>query len=262
MSSRRDAPEPGALIPLNGTLNLRDLGGWPTAGGTIAHGRLFRSDRLAGLTGDDHSRLDALGIATVIDLRYEQEVAEHPSLLWSSVVNHHNIPLGGALANQQSFIARALAGHFDGVSDDDVGQSYLDLLEIHATDFGRAIEALLEPSDPALFHCTAGKDRTGLLAMLILRAVGVADDDVLTDFELSNRYRARRRVAELRSVFADHGLDVELFRPALSAPRPAMERAMGWIDHEWGGTGRWISDAASVEEAEHRLTRRLVTQPR
>ncbi len=248
----------GALIPLEGTLNLRDLGGWTTATGrTTAFGHFYRSDRLSGLTDADHHTLDDLAIDTVVDLRYEAEVAEHPSLLWSTVAHHHEIPMGGELADQRSFIDRALAGEFDGITDADVADSYIDLLGNHAEGFGRAVTALLD-GGAGLYHCTAGKDRTGLLSMLVLRTVGVSTSDVLADFVLSNEYRAAKRMAQLKPVFDDAGLDIESFRPALSAPRPALEQAVSWIEANHGTAEAFLTGPGAVDDPGARLQARLL----
>lgn len=253
------ATPPGSLIALDGTLNLRDLGGWPTASGDhqVARHTLYRSDRLSDLTAADHRVLASLGIVTVIDLRHDAEAAEHPSKLWPGVDNHVKIPMGGDLADQRSFIERALAGEYTGISDHDVAASYVDFLTGHASDFGTAVDTLAY-GGPALFHCTAGKDRTGLLAMLLLRTVGVADSDVRRDFVLSNEYRAERRVAALRPVFAEHGLDVEDFRPALSAPEAALVHAMRWIDDAHGSTAAYLAGPCNVTEPVARLEGRLL----
>ena len=265
-AERVDAVErpPGSLIALDGTLNFRDLGGWSTATGehVVSRATLYRSDRLSDLTPADHAVLERLGVVTVIDLRYEAEAAQHPSNLWSGVQDHVAIPMGGDLADQRTFIERALDGDYDGITDDDVAVSYVELLTEHASDFGAAVDTLTE-GGTALFHCTAGKDRTGLLAMLLLRTVGVADRDVLRDFTLSNEYRAERRMAQLRGVFADRGLNIEDFRPALSAPGPALERAMRWIDETHGSTATFLAEACGVAEPVDRLRRRLlVAAPR
>ena len=249
---------PGSLISLEGTLNLRDLGGWPTSTGDqiVARARLYRSDRLSDLTTADHAVLERLGIVTVVDLRYEREAAEHPSKLWPSVQNHVSIPMGGDLADQRTFIERALDGDFDDITDEDVGESYVTFLVDHAVDFGAAVNAITD-GVPALFHCTAGKDRTGLLSMLVLRTVGVDDRDVLRDFTLSNDYRAERRMAQLRPLFAERGLDVERFRPALSAPGPALTQAMVWIDDTYGSTADYLAGPCGLTEPVERLRQLL-----
>ncbi|MCP3987964.1 MAG: tyrosine-protein phosphatase [Actinomycetia bacterium] len=250
---------PGALIELDGTMNLRDLGGWPATGGATAYGRLYRSDRLSGLSDADHRHLEGREIVTVIDLRYEAEVNEHPSRLWSSVTNHHEIPMGGDLADQRSFVERVLAGDLEGISDDDVAESYVTMLDTHADQFGQAIEALLAPG-PALFHCTAGKDRTGLLSMLVLGTVGVSDDDIISDFVLSNKYRASRRIEQLRPTFEAQGLDIDRYRPALSAPGPAMIKALEWITSTSGTAERYLTMEAGVAEAASRLRQLLIVE--
>lgn len=237
---------PGSLIVMDGSLNLRDLGGWPTAdGGTIAPGRLFRSDRLSELTEADLQRHDELGIRTVIDLRYEREVADDPSRLWSAVENHVEIPMGGGAADQKSFIERVFAGEMDEIDGEWVGEAYIGMLTDHATDFGEAISTAVDKA-PALFHCTAGKDRTGLFAMLVLSTCGVEREHILKDFDLSNEYRAEKRMAALAPTFAEKGLDVENFRAALGAPRDAMEMAFAFLDREHGGPVNYLETTAGM----------------
>ncbi len=241
---------PGARIELDGALNLRDLGGWATADGrTVRYGKAFRCDRLSDLSTNDHATLDSLNIKTVIDLRYEREVVEHPSALWGAVTNHLEIPMGGGqLADQKSFIERAIDGEFEGITDADVGESYLSLLTDHAADFARVVTSTVTEG-PSLFHCTAGKDRTGLTAMLILSTLGVSDEDIRTDFGLSNEYRAETRIAQLRDFFTERGLDVENFRPALSAPVPAMAQAQAWIEAEHGGAEGYLRTSGMSPDA-------------
>lgn len=252
------SPVPGALIPLDGAMNLRDLGGWPTDdGSTTAYGRLFRCDRLSDLSDADHRTLEALGIDTVVDLRYNSETTSHPSRLWPGVLFHHAVPMGGRLAQERSFIERALAGELDDLTEHDVGESYIEFLTDHRLDFGRAIDHLLG-DNPSLFHCSAGKDRTGLVSMLMLRTVGVGPDEVMADYLLSNEYRAERRMAELEPVFAEHGRNVDDFRPALSAPQAAMERALEWIDQTHGGAEAYLAGPAGMVDPGPRLHRRLL----
>ena len=250
-------PAPGARIELEGALNLRDIGGWATPDGPVRRGRAFRCDRLSTLTEADLAALDGLGIDTVIDLRHDGEVSADPSRLWPAVRAHHEIPMGGRLANQRSFIERVFDGELDEITDADVAESYTAMLADHGPELGRAVEALLG-AEAALYHCTAGKDRTGLLTMLMLWTVGVARHDIVADFALSNIYRAEVRVEQLRPQFVNAGLDIERFRPALSAPRPALEEAMRWIDDEYGSAERYLGEAGGVDQPAARLRRILL----
>jgi protein-tyrosine phosphatase len=257
---RADDLGPGDRVALDGARNLRDLGGYPTRSGRLVRRRLvFRSDRLSGLTDADCARLAELGIRTVVDLRYDAEVSEHPNRLWPTVERHERVPMAAELAKERSFLDRVLGGEITAITDDDVAQSYLDMLDTHAEGFARVVRFVLV-GRPTLFHCTAGKDRTGLCAMLLLGTLGVADEVVLDDFTRSNEHRSERRIAELRDDFAARGLDVEAFRPALSAPRPAMERAMAWLSDEVGGPERYLLEVAGLGEDEIAALRQLLVE--
>ncbi len=253
---------PGTRIELEGALNLRDLGGWPTlGGGRVRHGVAYRCDNLAKLTAADHGRLVALGIRTVIDFRYSREIGDDPSRLWPTVELHVEIPMAGKLAQEKSFMERAFDGEMDGIDDDWVFASYVDILTDHPTDYGRAIRHVIADG-PALFHCTAGKDRTGLMAMLVLSVAGVDRESILDDFDLSNVYRAEARMAQLAPLFAERGLDVEAFRPALGAPRPALAKTLAWLDAEHGGPLGYLQAAAGLTPDElDRLRSILVVDP-
>ena len=88
---------------------------------------------------------------------------------------------------------------------------------------------------PAVFHCTAGKDRTGLAAALLLSVLGVDRELILDDYELTNITRSELRIAELRPELEAAGIDVERVRPYLSAPRAAMDATLTWLDAEHSG---------------------------
>lgn len=168
----------------------------------MRRGFAYRCDRLSQLTERDHATLSQLGVVTVIDFRYEREVTEDPSRLWPSVANHVEIPMAGKLAQEKTFLERAFAGEMDGINDDWVFESYVDILTDHPIDYATAIRHVAA-SAPSLFHCTAGKDRTGLMTMLLLSVAGVDRELILDDFDLSNRYRAEPRMAALAPMFAE-----------------------------------------------------------
>ncbi len=236
---------PGKRIDLDGALNLRDLGGWEADDGNVAFGHLFRSDRLSELSDADHAKLDGLNIRTVIDLRHGHEIDDAPSRLWPRVEHHQNIPMTGDSVQPRTLLEMAFSGEMDDISAIRVGDMYIGMLTRHATDFGRAINLAVAQA-PSLFHCTAGKDRTGLFSMLVLSSLGVSEEDVLTDFTLSNTYRAETRIKELTPLFAERGLDVEDYRAALSAPQPALEMAIEWLSDTHGGPHEYLTNVAGL----------------
>jgi protein-tyrosine phosphatase len=255
-----EALSPGDRLPLEGVRNLRDLGGYRTRDGrAVRRGLLFRSDRLTDLSDADVARLAGIGIRTVVDLRYQTEVSEHPSRLWSTVERHEHVPLAGAMVKERSFLDQVFSGDVAAITDDDVAASYVELLEEHPSDFARVVRIVVAGA-PALFHCTAGKDRTGLVAMFVLSVLGVEAPVVLDDFELSNRHRAEPRIAELRPSFAARGLDIEAFRPGLSAPRAALVAAMGWLEREVGGPERYLREVGGLDGGELDALRALLLE--
>ncbi|MEP7046695.1 MAG: tyrosine-protein phosphatase [Ilumatobacteraceae bacterium] len=180
---------PARLIALEAVHNFRDLGGYATADGrTTQWRRLYRADGLYRLTPADVAVLEPLGLRTVIDLRSQPELDErgrfpveaHP------VVFHH-------LAIVDKTWAHDDAPPYER-DEDFLIWAYEEMLTIGAPRFARAFEVLAEPGTlPAVFHCAAGKDRTGLLAALLLGSFGVSHDDIVADYALTVEGMARFR---------------------------------------------------------------------
>ncbi|MFI9201232.1 tyrosine-protein phosphatase [Streptomyces sp. NPDC053048] len=187
--------------------NFRDLGGYQAADGrTVRWGRLFRSDSLGKLEGQDWDRFLALGIRTVIDLRYPWEIERSGRVPHHQELAYHNLsiehrPYDQAGLGPEVEPARFLADRYGEVAHDGV-KEIRGALEIIATD-----------TAPLVFHCHSGKDRTGLLAMLVLALIGVHEDDIVADFALTE-LATERLVADWHSNY-----------PALTLTWPAYGRA-------------------------------------
>jgi protein-tyrosine phosphatase len=156
------------VLRLQGLLNLRDLGGLPTLDGRrVRRGVLFRSDYPA-LVGDSEvSRaVTRLGLRAVVDLRARRE-AEFECVAWSDYgVDYHQCPISSGGSSWHAGYHLYLTHRPETVAS--------------------ALRVLLQPGlGPALFHCAAGKDRTGTVAALLLSALGVADTEVVADYVLS-----------------------------------------------------------------------------
>lgn len=240
----------GGLLPLAGAMNARDIGGYPTAAGEVARGRVYRADHLNELTDDDLGLLADRGIRTVIDLRRDGEIEERPSRLWGTVSRHLHHGIGGEASNYDTMLERFTTGD---VADDPVRAMITDyrwMIEERAEVFGQVIAEIADPGNhPVLFHCTAGKDRTGITAAVVLTVCGVDRETVLDDYELTNRFRAARRVAQLRPELEERGIDVDRIAPYFGAPRPALATTLTHLDDRFGGVDAWLTGPAGVSPA-------------
>ena len=173
---------PSRLIGLEAVHNFRDLGGYPTAGGRTTKWRtLFRSDGLYRLRGaDDMSRVRQLGLKSVIDLRTEREQREQGIFPTDDIeVTFHHL----------SIVDVTWSDTETPEFDDEVEflvWGYRDMLEIGSSRFADAMHVLAQTDSlPAVFHCAAGKDRTGVLAALLLSSLGVDDAHICADYGLT-----------------------------------------------------------------------------
>ena len=226
------------FVPLAGAFNFRDLGGYATQDGRrVRSGLLYRSDTLHRLTDADVELLRGLELRTVIDLRAADELEEHgPGRLGGNVVVVHNLPMFDD--------TRTLA--IDGLAAEDaigkLAELYVRMLERGGPALARTVELLAAPDAlPAVFHCMAGKDRTGIVAAVLLQAMGVADDVIAKDYAISTG--ALRRAYEWWREQAP-----ESERPASRLP--------DWILASQAGTMlRFLGEL----RARHRSARGLLT---
>ena len=251
----------GRLIPLEGAMNVRDIGGYGTVdGGSVRTGLVYRGDHLAELTEADIEALAALRLRSVVDLRRDVEVAERPSRLPATVIHRHSHPIGSDASTYDTWLERLAQGD---IARDPVGhmiEDYRWMVTERADVFGRVVATIAgDDCLPVLYHCTAGKDRTGITTALILSVCGVDRGTILDDYELTNRYRAGRRVAELRPELEARGIDVDRIAPYFGAPRPALAATLDLIDALAGSVRGWLVERAGVSDyAVQRVVDQLV----
>lgn len=242
--------EPGCLLPVEGTLNFRDIGGYPTADGRrLRTGVVFRSDQLSAVTDAGFAVLASYGLRTVVDLRMPAERERQPSRLPGGV----DVVLGHDSAADEAAHLEVMeeikAGRITTVTEDDVAVMYTDMLRDATFMFSTVLrEVARVDRRPVLFHCTAGKDRTGMSAAIIHRLCGVPEASVELDYVLTNPYRAETRFAQLSAELGPLGIDAELIRPLIGAPLGAFRTAMRWIDDN-GGVEAYVTDHLGVDAA-------------
>lgn len=194
----------GRRIVLPGLFNLRDLGGYPTQGGTVPWRTLFRSDALHQLDVGGVDALVSLGLRTVIDLRthIEAEIAPSPIDQLAARSVHISI-LGGDLPSLPLELD-AIYQHFV----DECGGAIADAIKVLCD----------ERAYPALVHCSAGKDRTGVVVAMVLAVLGVPDELIAADYALSASYLDLEHTAAIGQLQAGTGLGEKLTSGLLGSP--------------------------------------------
>lgn len=252
------------LVPLEGARNFRDLGGYVGAAGRrVAWGRVFRSDHLSELTDGDRAALDRLGVRTAVDLRGPHEHASAPSsLVDGGPIERIDLPVADGSVDGVPLRELVATKAIDGFTVEEMIVLYTTLLEDHADTFAAVLALAADAGRRALvYHCTAGKDRTGLASALLLATLGVGDATILDDYELTNRYRSQRRVEELRPVLADQGIDIDRFLPLFTAPRRALAGALAATRERHGSLEHYLVDAGGLDPDVPALLRDQLLEP-
>ena len=172
--------DPRRLVELEAVHNFRDLGGYPARDGSVTRWhQLYRADGLYRLTAADIETVRALGLRTVVDLRSNAEIDKWGTFPRQAIkVNFTHHPV-----IDQTW---ELDSQADRTDHEFLVWAYQQMLQVGWQRFATAIEELAQPGAlPAVFHCAAGKDRTGLLAAMVLESLGVPRTVVLADYELT-----------------------------------------------------------------------------
>lgn len=181
------------FLPIETAVNLRDIGGYPAADGKrVRWGRVYRSGTLNELSESDAQKVAALGLKVICDLRTEAEAERSPDRAERFGARPVFMPLQtdhGARRRLMVLLFRP------GMMRQLVFETYVDLiLEYNAEVIGKFLRLAADDANyPLLFHCSAGKDRTGIAAVVLFGLLGVPDDVIVADYSLSNTYHHRFR---------------------------------------------------------------------
>jgi protein-tyrosine phosphatase len=231
------------VVPLEGGSNFRDLGGHRTAGGArVRRGAVFRSAHLGGLTAADRTALGRLGVKTIVDLRGVNEAAETPHLidgLACRVVGAHIEPQLGEKIRDA--VADGSASPF--LMMQYLTDHYRDYPRRCAPGFRTLFATLSDGTHrPLVFHCTAGKDRTGFASALLLTLLGVHWDDVMEDYLRTN------------DLWTGHigrypELDIDTRAAIVEARRPYLEAAFDVVRADYGSPEAFAEKALGLDAA-------------
>ncbi len=244
----------GLDLGLAGLPNGRDLGGYRTeVGAIVRYGRVLRSDAPISATDEDLRTLEQLNIRRVIDMRGDAEIAYFGLGAWTAPRIHLPISdvVAGLLAQQVKPGAAPLA---PGFAETTMLNMYRDFVcgKANRAQFSAALRMIADPDGvPLLFHCTAGKDRTGWLAALMLAALGVDRATITADYLLTNeRFSTGRGAAgraQLLASLSDLGVDVVTVLPLLEARVDYLGAAFAEVDAHYGGMPAFLRQSLDVD---------------
>ena len=253
------------LIPMEGGRNFRDMGGYTTADGrTLKKGQLYRSGVLHHLTEADYQTIEQLDIGTVVDLRATEERHSEPTEWQAGNINmltwDYEMNLDG---NDALFTRLAQPGVTAQDAELVMAEMYRDMVSQQRPHYAAMFEELATSGDALLFHCSAGKDRTGIAAALVMTALGMDRDTVMADFTLSEAILTDPRFANSAPALDEQMSDeqnaqyaalAQLPQPAIAAlmgTRPIyLETAFDEMTKQYGSVDAYIKDGLGVSEEE------------
>jgi len=237
----------------DGCLNARDLGGVALAdGGETRYGEFVRADNIRRLSEDGWRSLADHGVSRIVDLRWREELDEDPPRDLDIDVVH--VSLLGELDPEFSDDIRDYIA-----IDDPAGYwaiSYTRILGAFAPNFARALAAIADaPNGAVLFHCAGGKDRTGLVAALLLRLAGAPIEEIALDYSLSQERRAGAPDSWVDAAPDEDERARRLFMQ--HTPAEAMQRALEELEQGHGSVEAYLQHAGLDEARIERLRERL-----
>jgi len=246
---------PNRNVELDGVYNFRDLGGYPTRDGRSVRWRtMFRADGLGRLTADDLERLRPIALKTVVDLRTAREIDERGRFPFENypVAFHHLSVIDTTWDRERARIEALPAAEF-------LHRAYTSMLAEGAQQFANAFRVLAAADAlPAVFHCAAGKDRTGLMAALVLGALGVEAHDIVADYALTQA-TMERFVERIRSETNGAALIDAAPQTLFQADPAAMARILDDIARSHGSVRGFVLAIGVEPDVLDRLEHLLLT---
>ena len=238
MTAIQNDPHASRIRTLEGTHNIRDLGGLETRHKTrTVSGRFLRADSLHDLSLGAQMRLLESGLKTVIDLRSPKELERQPNPFADhDDIKYLNVSLFGSLFETKD--ANAMMPSLEGI--------YVSALEMCQPAIRTVLETTATSESLTLFHCTAGKDRTGIIAALLLANAEVPDETIAEDYALTQRL-AEPMLERLLDEGVKDGMERESFAKLLTAQASTMHATLGYLEGRFGGIQSYLKTGLGLE---------------
>jgi protein-tyrosine phosphatase len=261
VSQPAQPPQQDRRVPLSGTLNLRDLGGYATSDGhRVRRGVVYRSDELARLTDEDYVQIARLGITTICDFRRDGERQRAPTRWRGSDVPEILLRLPDVqLATAPDPTGTAMRGGTGEEVAASMRASYAFNVTSLAPTYARGLERIGN-GGATLVHCTAGKDRTGIFSAIFLRLVGVPAATVEEDYLLSNTYYGTD--ARIATMAVSLKTSVDAARALLRVEPDYLASAFNQIDRKYGSLSQYRREELAMTDADLEQLKARVLEPR
>lgn len=241
-------------LPLDGAHNFRDLGGYTNSHGQqVRWGRLYRSDRLSNLSDEDLKFIQRLNLQSIIDLRSQGERSAAPSRLPDGhTIETHIVPVFEDGAFVDALWRAVASGEVLGKDLHDIMvEANRNFITRHSNAFKNFMQIVSQPvQTPLMFHCMAGKDRTGFGAALILSILDVPMDDILKDYLETNTHLAANAEVKYQDLKDRIGSSAsyEDLQPILGVHEDYLNAAFELIKAEYGGLEDYLFKALNVTD--------------
>jgi protein-tyrosine phosphatase len=239
-------------LPLQGSDNFRDLGGYATEDGRrVGWGRLYRSNDLSGLTGDDLEYLSRIGLKLVCDFRSDPERHQKPNrVIEPAPPISLDLPVDAEGLDAGALQEKIRTGGIAALGTEKLMRAaYRSFVSDYSARWAVMLRRLARrESLPALVHCTSGKDRTGFAAALVLLSLGVPEETVLEDYLMTNRYREgfQRFVLRWVPLYSLFRTEPDDLLPLLEARREYLQTSLDAIDELHGSLDAYLADEVGV----------------
>lgn len=256
------------LLNFAGIVNFRDLGGYRTEDGRqVRWGTLYRAGNLSSATEADLDAIARLGLAEIIDFRSSYEREKEPNRLPEQEgLAMVKLPIldegNNALASELS--ERIDKGDMESFDPDaimiEANQQFASVFTPQFSAFMQSV--LANNGQPMMWHCTAGKDRTGFASAILLRTLGVAQDTVMSDYLMSADLARAGRANQMRLLRVFKGQETaDKVSRLLGIEAQWLEAAFQQIDEDWGSFERYRREGLSISDQQVEQLRALLLEP-
>ena len=244
--------------PMDGLKNCRDLGGLPTAdGGITRFGVMIRSELPRELTEHDVEIFRELGVTTSIDLRGERECEAHPSHMKKlDFVEYINLSLFNEEVAMGADIKRPEPPKDP--SQMEWGPMYIDMLEESKDWARRVVETIAAAPGAVQFNCTTGKDRTGLVSMMLLSIAGVSDEDIIANYAVSEIHMRSVYLTMAHMLPGGAESEADLDRGFFCTGHQNMRTVLRYLKENYGGALEYIRSVGVSDETIKKVHDKLV----